>query len=388
LGNAARHWQENHEIAIQKSAPEAWDRPNAPAHTIARFFAAFVLSTWLVTSAAISTPAHTTGISYGHVEIGKRQVAVRLQLNVRELQFTPAFDENGDRQITPEEVQSGFRRFAPDLLKQYRIGTEREEGQGSLGKVSFRPESGEVECHLSYTFRLPVDDVWMKATLHEVTDSGHWHLAQIRYDGLEEQRTFNLENPETSIDLWRGWSSYYKLGRRFLHLAWRNLTAGPELAGFLAGLVLVRDAAGGGFTAPLMFLLSQLIAFAAGARFGPVLPPGFAGTAMALSVVYIAAENLFLKEITHRGWIAALFGLIYGFAFAELVHTAGLPSRGTLAALFCYQLGVVLVAAGLVVLTLLFAKSLQRLRRPRFAIVLTSLVFMVLGLLQFVRRLS
>jgi hypothetical protein len=346
------------------------------------------LSTLLALFASISALAHTTGISYADVDIGERQVNVRLQLNVRELQFAAAMDENRDHQITTEELDSGFRRFAPNLLKQYRIGTDREEGQGSLGRVSFRPVSGEVECRLSYRFRQPLTEVWMKATLHQLTDSGHWHLAQVRYDGQEEQLTFNLENPEARIELWRGWSSYYKLGRRFLNLAWHNLMASPELAGFLAGLVLVRSAADGGLTAPLVFLLFQVIAFVVGTRIGSVLPPGFTGAAMALSVVYVAAENLLLKEITHRGWIAAFFGLIYGFGFAELVQKAGLPPKGVLTALFCYQLGIVLVVAGLVGLTFLVVAGFKRLARPRQAVVVTSLAFMALGLYQFVRKVS
>jgi hypothetical protein len=61
----------------------------------------------------------------------ERQVDVRLQLNVRELRFVAQLDENHDQQITPEELQSAFKRFVPDLLKQYRIGTDQEEGKGS-----------------------------------------------------------------------------------------------------------------------------------------------------------------------------------------------------------------------------------------------------------------
>jgi hypothetical protein len=365
--------------------PESWPVEHGLLRQVGRWLFA---STWLSLIASIPVLAHTTGISYADVAIGERQVDVRLQLNLRELQFTAAMDENRDQQITTAEVESALRRLAPDLLAQYRIGTDREEGQGSLGSVSFRPLSGEVECRLSYAFRQPIDDVWMKATLDRLTDSGHWHLAQVRYDGQEEQRTFNLENPETRIDLWRGWSSYYKLGRRFLNLAWRNLVASPELAGFLAGLVLVRHASDGSLTAPLVFLLSQLIAFVAGTRIGSVLPPGFGGAAMALSVVYIATENLLLKEATHRSWIAAFFGLIYGLAFAELVQIVGLPAKGTLTALFCYQLGVALVVACMVALTLLILEGFKRLARPRQAVVVTSLAFMALGLFQFVRKVS
>jgi uncharacterized membrane protein len=109
---------------------------------------------------------------------------------------------------------------------------------------------------------------------------------------------------------------------------------------------------------------------------------------MALSVVYVAAENLLLKEITRRGWIAALFGLIYGFAFAELAQSAGLPTKGTFTALLCFQVGIVLVVAGLVAVALLLGEAFKHLPRPRQAIVLTSLAFMALGLFQFVRKLS
>lgn len=382
--------QKNHSGAVRKPTRilETWGLPRAHTHKVYRFSTTFLLITGFSLFAAASASAHTTGISYADVDIGEHQVDVRMQLNVRELQFAAALDDNHDQQITPEELQSGFRRFVPEILKHYRIGTDHEEGQGLLASVWSRPVPGEVECRLSYRFRQPLNEVWVKATLHQLTDSGHWHLAQVRYDGQEEQLTFNLENPEARIELWRGWSSYYKLGLRFLKLAWKNLLASPELAGFLAGLVLVRNASDGSFSAALMFLLSQLFAFALGTRYGSVLPPGFAGPAMALSVVYVAAENLLLKEITHRGWIAAFFGLIYGFAFAEFLQVAGLPPKGTLTALVCYQLGIVLVAAGLVALTLVLTAAFMRLSRPRQAVVLTSLAFMALGLFQFVRKVS
>ena len=80
--------------------------------------------------------------------------------------------------------------------------------------------------------------------------------------------------------------------------------------------------------------------------------------------------------------------MIYGFAFAEILQAAGLPSKGTLTALVCYQLGIVLVVAGLVAVTLFIVEGFKRLARPRHAVVVTSLAFMVLGLLQFVRKVS
>src|SRR5262245_11612615 len=125
-----------------------------PAHTLQPCHVPLPLRVWRfapliwlsVVFGVSSVSAHTTGISYADVEIGERVVKVRLQLNVRELQFAAQLDQNHDLQITPEEVEFGFKRFAPDLFKQYRFGTDLEEGQGSLSDVSVRPQAGEVEC--------------------------------------------------------------------------------------------------------------------------------------------------------------------------------------------------------------------------------------------------
>lgn len=350
------------------------------------FLSRFWLSTCLGLFAGVPGLAHTTGISYGEIQIGTKEVEVRLQVNVRELQFVAELDANHDRQLAADELESELKRFAPELLKHYRIGTDREEGKGTLQKVSFRAPSGEVECRLSYSFQEPLREVWVRAALHRLTDSGHWHLAQVRYDGQEEQCTFNLENPEVRIDLWRGWSSHWNLGGKFLSLAGRDLVANPEIAGFLLGLGMVRGATDGAFVLPLLFLLSQAVAFGIGSRLGPVFPPGFSGAAMALSVMYVASENLLLKEITQRGWLAVLFGSIFGIAFSELVQKAGLPTKGTLTALVGYQLGILLGIAGVAGLTLLFVEAFKRLPRPRQGIAVTSLAFMALGLVQFARR--
>jgi len=60
-----------------------------------------------------------------------------------------------------------------------------------------------------------------------------------------------------------------------------------------------------------------------------LLPLGQLGTrlaeaAIAASVLYVAAENLFLEAPRHRAWLTFAFGLVHGFGFASALRDHGL----------------------------------------------------------------
>ncbi len=327
--------------------------------------------------------AHTTGVSFADFKIGDKQVDLRLQINLREFRFAPQLDANGDRLITDEEVQTEFPRFAPLLLEQCRIWTPSEEGQGTLAGVNLQVERGELECRFVYSFRHRLDDLTMKMALHHLTDSGHWNLAQIQYNGTVEQRYFNLENPETKIALGQTWRSYLRLAGRFLTLSLDSLRNRPEMAGFLGGLVLVAKSWRGFLLPPLAFFFAQLAGFIAGTQYGLSLPARFVASALALSLMYVAAENLLLREISHRSLIAALFGVIYGCSFSAIGQEVGLPQKGLITALVSYELGIMMAGAAVVALVILATRYLFPVRS---AIILGSWVCLAAGTIRFIQR--
>jgi hypothetical protein len=132
--------------------------------------------------------------------------------------------------------------------------------------------------------------------------------------------------------------------------------------------------------------MAQLCSFVAGVWTNPMLPARFVSSALALSVIYIAAENLLIEEASHRSWIAGFFGLIYGLGFSSLIRDAGLPERGLGAALIGYQTGIVLSVAGTVILVFVMTTCFDRLRRQRQAVALASLSLMAFGIFEFVQR--
>lgn len=109
---------------------------------------------------------------------------------------------------------------------------------------------------------------------------------------------------------------------------------------FILALVL----SGGGFWEMLKtatgFTVGHSITLAL-AVFGVVhFPSRLIESAIALSVVYVAAEDLFRKNIKHRWKIAAAFGLVHGFGFATALESQHFQKNQALITLAGFNLGV------------------------------------------------
>jgi hypothetical protein len=70
------------------------------------------------------------------------------------------------------------------------------------------------------------------------------------------------------------------------------------------------------------------------------IPSRLVESAIALSIAYVAAEDLFIKKPRPRWPIAAAFGLVHGFGFARALAELHLPRNRLLSALLGFNLGV------------------------------------------------
>jgi len=111
--------------------------------------------------------------------------------------------------------------------------------------------------------------------------------------------------------------------------------------------------------------------------------------AIALSIVYVGADNLFAQGGRDvRAWIAFGFGFIHGFGFANVLREMDLPSRALGWSLFSFNFGVE-IGQLLVVVTVasLFAALRARSEWARRQLVYAgSIVVIIAGAFWFVQR--
>ena len=62
---------------------------------------------------------------------------------------------------------------------------------------------------------------------------------------------------------------------------------------------------------------------------------------IALSIAYVACENIFRSARRSRRWLVSfVFGLVHGFGFAGALLELGLPPSGLFSSLLFFNLGV------------------------------------------------
>ncbi len=176
---------------------------------------------------------------------------------------------------------------------------------------------------------------------------------------------------------------------KFVPQGFRHILIGPDHLLFLVGLLLL----GGSVRRLLLVVTAFTVAHSvtlALAVLGFVSPPGnVVEPIIALSIVYVGADNLLVRTGRDmRVWIALVFGLIHGFGFASVLREMGLPSGALGWSLFSFNLGVEI---GQVAIAVVVASALIALRRRseavgRWVAVVGSIVVIAVGTFWFVQR--
>ncbi len=177
--------------------------------------------------------------------------------------------------------------------------------------------------------------------------------------------------------------------RKFVPSGVHHILIGPDHMLFLVGLLLV----GGSMRRLLLVVTAFTVAHSITlslAALGMLNPPArLVEPAIALSIVYVGADNLLVKDGRDvRAWIAFAFGFIHGFGFAYVLREMGLPTRALGWSLFSFNLGVEIgqLAVVMVVafaLRALRARSEVAGRRLAFA---GSLIVIAAGAFWFIQR--
>src|SRR5438034_6229366 len=129
--------------------------------------------------------------------------------------------------------------------------------------------------------------------------------------------------------------------RKFVPAGIHHILIGPDHLLFLVGLLLL----GGSIRRLAMIVTSFTIAHSVTlslAALSIVTPPArIIEPAIALSIVYVGADNLLAQGGRDvRAWIAFAFGFIHGFGFASVLREMDLPPRALGWSLFSFNFGV------------------------------------------------
>ena len=146
---------------------------------------------------------------------------------------------------------------------------------------------------------------------------------------------------------------------------------------FLLALIVIGGSLRGLVKIVSAFTVAHSITLILAALEVVVLPGRLIESGIALSISYVALENFWVKDAGHRWMLTFFFGLVHGFGFANVLLDVGLPSKGLIASLLAFNVGVELgqVAIVSILFPLLYLVG-QTQHRQRMVLGVSAIVFL------------
>ncbi|MFM8890435.1 MAG: HupE/UreJ family protein [Planctomycetia bacterium] len=392
-------------------------------HRLGRGVAAFLATLACGLLHAAPAGAHNPDSSYARFRIAADGYEATFVHDVTSLSMIdPDLDADGDRRITPAELEAALPRIEAFLRSSIALEIDGEPvAFGPLGPVAWPIAAGasiaEQDYHaptslVAFPFTKPLDrmpaDVWVRFGIFETLGGRHTVLGSIAHEGREEPVLFSEREPDYLFDTALPDSPPPAAGgesaaagegagrrssretvwtrlRQFFLLGVEHILVGYDHILFLLALIVVsrpRELV----SLVTAFTVAHSITLALATLGWVNLPATLVETAIAATIVYTAAENFWITDTAGRWKTTFAFGLVHGFGFAGVLRDLGLPTDGFVRALVAFNLGVEAGQLAIVAALAWPAIWLARWRHGRTAGRLISAAIGLCGLGWFVDR--
>jgi hydrogenase/urease accessory protein HupE len=336
---------------------------------------------------AVPLVAHPVPFSYLDVQLQPGTVDVSLTIHI--------YDLAHDLQITPMErlLEPGFlaeRNDAIHALMGPRVGLIVDQHPLNLEwlQPEILPERQSVRFHLRHSISNLPGAVSISAKMFPYDPQHQTFVNVYETDTLTSQMILDINH--TQADYFAGTrQGVLAVIRKFVPAGIHHILIGPDHLLFLVGLLLL----GGSIRRLAMVVTSFTVAHSITlslAALNIVTPPArIIEPAIALSIVFVGADNLLAQGGRDvRAWIAFAFGFIHGFGFANVLREMELPARALSWSLFSFNFGVEI---GQLLVVVLVASAFATLRSHsawarRQLVYAGSIVVIAVGSFWFVQR--
>lgn len=350
------------------------------------YLISLIVALLLVINTAKPSPAHWADLAVAEVTVGQTKTAMILTFPTG---LVAGADDNQDGQLSSQEISTHQVKLEKFLGDRIRL----TDAKGTNGKVTVAATNNlpanlqsQTNTHttleLTYTWSQPVTGLTINYNLFLPNVPTAQCLATVIQDGqthnlvfTPQQREFALINPHLGQQI----SSFVLLGIE-------HILTGYDHVLFLISLLML----GGGFGDLLKVVTAFTIAHSVTLSLAVLdivtLPVRFVESAIALSIVYVAAENFWRKGLRWRWLITFVFGLIHGLGFAGVLKEIH-PNQANLAlSLVSFNIGVEIGQIAIVTLAFVVLRTIKK--HPWELMIRRCLsgCVIALGLLWFVQR--
>jgi hypothetical protein len=173
---------------------------------------------------------------------------------------------------------------------------------------------------------------------------------------------------------------------RFVLLGIEHILSGYDHIAFLIVLVVVAPSLRAVLPIITAFTAAHSITLLLAALRLVSLDARLVESAIALSICYVAAENLFRKKATHRWLVTFCFGLVHGFGFASVLQNLVVGKANLVSSVVSFNVGVELGQLLIFAALLPLLRLIGALIEPRKTTIAASAAIGLLGFVWVLER--
>lgn len=299
---------------------------------------------------AATAIAHTPGTSYCKIAIGREAIAFTFTFDLATYARMAPLDANADKKITPAEFLAAVPALEAFLRQSVTLElNEREADFGALVPPAWFASGESIAAAdasqrlATLTFRNSLlhapETVALTFGFFGTLGERHTVLGTFLWDRHENPIIFTRFEPDYLFDTGYRVPALHQF-RQYFSLGLSHIFRGYDHIAFLLALLFVRRF-GDLVKVITAFTVAHTITLGLAALGVVALPGRLVESAIAASIVYVAAENLRAKHNAPSRWLIAFaFGLVHGFGFAAILRELGLPAEGLVRSLLAFNLGV------------------------------------------------
>jgi hydrogenase/urease accessory protein HupE len=289
-----------------------------------------------------SASAHTPDISTGKITPkGERVYVVDVGFLATDLErmFQDTMDERSGVDLSPPGVlEEEIGKFVAR-----RVAMRDETGRACMAKVEKSGEDPTNQDSALIVMRFDCTGTTGKIfydptkLLAAQGSKGKHLISLIGTANAGETMRYPQDPP---LDLAQPMETTAQLMKKFFEAGIEHIVTGYDHLCFLFALILWAHRVWPVVKIVTAFTISHSITLSLAALNIVTLPSTITEAAIALSIIFVAAENFWSRDVEKRWRATFLFGFIHGFGFASALTEMGVPQGAVVPALAAFNIGV------------------------------------------------
>jgi hypothetical protein len=315
----------------------------------------------MVLSLSTPSPAHWADLAVADIQIRERDVDVNLTVPTG---LIAQFDNDKNKQLSELEItthQKDLQEFLSEKIRLTAAG-QKNDTLTIKSTVAKKIPSNLIatpDTHssllLQYHWVDPVNQLQMHYDLFVPGLNTARCLAQVLRNDRVDNLVFTPDSKNAALidaPIGQQISSFIRLGIEHIWTGYDHIL-------FLISLLMLGGELGYLLKVVTAFSLSHSVTLFLAALNIISVPSRWVEIAIALSIAYIASENLWRKQPQARWQLAFAFGLIHGLGFSSALQELDLPRTNLVTSLASFSVGIELGQFA-IVLMVYFALSYLR----------------------------